>query len=69
MQRVLVVLKALKTGWMTLSSFWKLEEIERGIWIRELDLDQQGNLSWLPLIFWSLQVKQELLRKFYGQYS
>ncbi len=44
--------------------FGKLEGGEKGIWVRELDLDQQENLSWLPLDFLVLTGEdQELLRK------
>ena len=44
--------------------FGKLEGGEKGLWVREIDVDQQENPSWLPLDFLVLEGEdQELLRK------
>jgi carboxyl-terminal processing protease len=44
--------------------FGKLEGGEKGLWVREIDVDQQENPSWLPLDFLVLTGEdQELLRK------
>ena len=65
MERVLVVSESLE-DWLDDIEFpfGKLEGGEKGIWIHELDLDQQENLSWLSLDFLVLTGEdQELLRK------
>ena len=65
MERVLVVSESLE-DWLDGIEFpfGKLEGGEKNIWIRELDIDQHENLSWLPLDFLVLTGEdQELLRK------
>ncbi|MGA0087746.1 MAG: S41 family peptidase [bacterium] len=65
MERVLVVSES-SIDWLDDIEFpfGKLEGGEKGLWVREIDVDQQENPSWLPLDFLVLEGEdQELLRK------
>jgi len=65
MERVLVVTES-SEDWLDDIEFplGKLEGGEKGLWVREIDFDQQKNPSWLPLDFLVLVGEdQELLRK------
>ena len=65
MERVLVVSES-SIEWLDDIEFpfGKLEGGEKGLWVREIDVDQQENPSWLPLDFLVLEGEdQELLRK------
>lgn len=65
MERVLVVSES-SIDWLDDIEFpfGKLEGGEKGLWVREIDVDQKENPSWLPLDFLVLEGEdQELLRK------
>ena len=65
MERVLVVSES-SIDWLDDIEFpfGRLEGGEKGLWVREIDVDQQENPSWLPLDFLVLEGEdQELLRK------
>ena len=65
MERVLVVSES-SIDWLDDIEFpfGKLEGGEKGLWVREIDVDQQESPSWLPLDFLVLQHEdQELLRR------
>ncbi|MEK9763919.1 MAG: S41 family peptidase, partial [Deltaproteobacteria bacterium] len=65
MERVLVVSES-SIDWLDDIEFpfGKLEGGEKGLWVREIDVDQQENPSWLPLDFLVLEGEdQELFRR------